>query len=273
MLYRLQNVNISTDDCATEFWSVYEIFKDNQCVERELRHEPTNTNASFNTATATGSTTIISDFVVNAEHELYVKGTTAVWTKGVCEEKDGRLSRTCFTCETPIQHAFFCSPNFIKNDNPDKRKREKPDSGIELNEQPEFGICLIDSKTLRVYLPNGEDFITSLEFSVAHVWSTNQCILLERNVTSTNIGAANVMQLPRLFSLTHPLNEMAPVLIRSNSGTVTFFIDNDYKLVFAVADCDLVMLYDNKIGKHFVALLRKATAEEKQSVAGTFIKN
>lgn len=268
-MYRLQNVNISTDDCATEFWSVHEIFKDNQCVERELRHETTNTatNESAGAGAAAGTAPIISDFVVNAEHELYVKGTTAVWTKGVCEEKGGRLSRTCFTCETPIHHAFFCSPNFIKSENPDKRKREKPYSAI-INEQPEFGICLIDSTTLRVYLPNGEDFMTSLEFSVAHVWSTNQCILLERNVTNTTVVAPNAMQLPRLFSLTHPLNEMAPVLIRSINGTVIFFTDNDYKLVFATADCDLVMLYDNKIGKHFVALLRKATDEEKQSVAG-----
>lgn len=260
LLYRLQNVTISKDK-PTEFWCVQEIFKDNSDIESDLTRFGRRTTRPV-------TPPIVSDVVVNAEHELYVKGTTAVWTKGVCEERGERMPRMCFTCETPIQHAFFCPPSFIQHENPDRRKRPEP-GGDESKDakQFEFAICLIDSTVLRVYAPNGEDYITSLEFSVAHVWSTNQCILLERNITNPTIST-NSMQMPKLFSLTHPLNEMAPVLMRSLNGSVSFFSDTDCKIVFASDDLDLVLIYDQKLGRHFVALLRKATADEKQSMAG-----
>lgn len=258
LLYRLQNVNISTDENTIEFWSVHEIFKNNSQIERELTHPQKHTVRS--------SPAIVSDVVVNAEHELYVKGTTAVWTKGICENNGDRMPRMCFTCDTPIQHAFFCPPSFFQSENPDKRVREPGDDEPNAIQQHEFAICLIDSTALRVYVPNGEEFITSLEFSVAHVWPTNLCILLERNITNPTI-ATNSIQMPKLFSLTHPLNEMAPVLIHIN-GTVSFFADDDFKIVFVCPDLALVLVYDNKLGRHFVALLREASNEEKQMMAG-----
>lgn len=236
---------------------MYEIHKDSAEIERELTND-----ASINAPGENAS--VLTDFVVNAEHELYVKGHTAVWTKGVYDEKRNGLPQICFTCDTPIQHAFFSSPNFIRNQNPDMRKDSK---STREDTHADFGICLIDSTALRVYLPNGEDFFTSLEFSISHVWSTQQCILLQRNISNMNLET-NAIQLPRLFSLTHPLAEMAPVLFRSMNGNVSFFVDNDYRIVFAGEEYDLILLYDNKNGKHLVAVLRKANAEEKQSVEG-----
>lgn len=263
LLYRLQNVNISADESNAEFWSVQEIFKDNNQIERELMREKAN-------PARPDSPLFVSDCVVNAEQELYVKGSTAVWTKGMCEQNSDRpLPRVCFTTDTPIQHAFFCSQNFIKSENPDKRKKtdyEHDDDG-----QPEFGICLIDATSLRVYLPTGEDYVTSLEFHVSRVWSTGQCILLERKASNATVQD-DTIQMPQLFSLSHPLNEMVPVLIRSMNGEVAFFAANNYVVVFASESNDLVMLYDNKLGKHFVARLRKATLEEKQSIGGTKYK-
>lgn len=68
--------------------------------------------------------------------------------------------------------------------------------------------------------------------------------------------------MPRLFSLAHPLDEMCPVLIKSNIGGISYLTDSDYKVVYANTDSDLVLLFDNKIGKHFAAKLRKATVDE-----------
>lgn len=257
MLYRLQNVNISADEhSTTEFWSVYEIYKDNDEVEQEL------TASSDALSNDDSVASILKDSVVNAEHELYVKGNTAVWTKGIYDEKRNELPQICFTCDTPIQHAFFCSSNFIKNENPDMRRTPANDDGPAID----FGICLIDSHALRVYLPSGEDYVTSLEFTISHVWSTNQCILLQRNITKMSLDSSPI-QLPRLFSLTHPLSEMLPVLFRTLNGNISFFMD-DYRIIFASNEHNLVLLYDNKSGRHLVAVLRKATAEEKQSVEG-----
>lgn len=163
-------------------------------------------------------------------------------------------------------HAFFCSPNFIKNENPDMRKNVTS-STDEL--AVEFGICLVDSKALRVYLPSGEHYMTSLEFAVSQVWPTNQCILMQRSISNLSMETGS-MQMPRLFSLTHSLAEISPVLFHSLHGETTFFIDNDYRIVFASDQYDLILLYDNKNGKHLVAVLRKATDEEKQEVQGNW---
>lgn len=55
----------------------------------------------------------MTDAIVNTEHELYHKGYTAVWSQGL--GADGAvLPRTCFTCDTPITHSFFCEPDFVR---------------------------------------------------------------------------------------------------------------------------------------------------------------
>ena len=129
-----------------------------------------------------------------------------------------------------------------------------------------FETFFTDSTSLRVYLNTGEDFLSSLEFSVSNVWSTRFGILLDKNASSTTIES-HAISLPRLFSLSHPLDEMSPVLIKSNIGTVGYLTESDYKVIFANVKNDLVMLYDNKVGKHFVSKLRKATAEETNTVS------
>lgn len=116
-----------------------------------------------------------------------------------------------------------------------------------------------------MYLNSGEDYLTSLEFFVSNVWSTKFGILLERKASSTTIESQPI-SIPRLFSLSHPLDEMCPVLIKSYNGAIGYLTESDYKVIFADAENDLVLLYDNKIGKHFVSKLRVATDNEKQVV-------
>lgn len=96
---------------------------------------------------------------------------------------------------------------------------------------------------------------------VSNVWRTKFGILLEKNASCTTIQS-HTISMPRLFSLAHPLDEMCPVLIKSNTGIISYLTGSDYKVVFACADNDLVLLFDNKIGKHFAAKLRKATVDE-----------
>lgn len=118
-----------------------------------------------------------------------------------------------------------------------------------------------------MYLSTGEDYLASLEFSVSNTWSTRYGILLEKNASTTTIDIHSI-PMPRLFSLSHPLDEMCPVLIKSNSGAISYLTESDYKVIFVCADSDLVLMYDNKIGKHFVSKLRKASMQEANSVGG-----
>lgn len=260
LLYRLQNVNISNEESSlTEYWSVQEIVKNNVEILNEM-----STKGEVNPE----AKDITFDFFINTEQELYVKGTTAVWTKGISEdEKNCKLPRRCFTCDTPIQHAFFCSLDFIKTENPDKRTKKI--SSIEKSKDSlnNFGICLIDSTAFRVYLPSGEDYIISLEFLVSNVWQTSAGILLERNASTVMIESESIA-MPRLFSLTYPLNETCPTLMKSSTGIISFLTDDDHKVVFSDVKSDLILLYDNKIGKHFVSRIRRASEEEKQIVGG-----
>lgn len=267
LLHRLQNVNISSGDSGVEGW-----------VIREMLPERPNKSSEQN------STVFVteSDLHINSEEELYFKGHTAVWSKGIASEDGEVLPRICFTCDTPIKHAFFCSPNFVKTKNPDKR----PEKQVPDEDEPN-GICLIgktesrdvfvaidwiwfvnfskDSTSLRVYLSTGEDYLSSLEFSVSSTWLTRYGILLEKNASTTTIDIHSI-PMPRLFSMSHPLDEMCPVLVKSNLGSISYLTDNDYKVIFVCSENDLVLLYDNKTGKHFVSKLRKATMQEANAV-------
>lgn len=269
LLHRLQNVNISSGDSGVEGWVMREML-----TERSTAKSSEQSSAIFVTE---------NDLYINSEEELYFKGHTAVWSKGIASEDGEVLPRICFTCDTPIKHAFFCSTNFVQTKDPDKREHK-----LVVEEEEPNGICLIgknnsdfvqrhvrqykrcfsvrlDSTSLRVYLSTGEDYLASLEFSVSNTWSTRYGILLEKNASTTTIDIHSI-PMPRLFSLSHPLDEMSPVLIKSNTGSIGYLTDSDYKVIFVCAENDLVLLYDNKAGKHFVSKLRKASMQEANSV-------
>lgn len=254
LLYRLQNVNISSDDsAANEFWHLREILHENVSGK----------SGSLNDAH-------IVDPIVNTEEELYVKGTTAVWSKGINDSQQSvRLPVICFTCETRIKFAFFCPPDFYSNEN-ENENLARATAPIPLRahgDVEETGVCLVDGTSIRVYTPMGEDFRTSLEFPVSSVWQTMHGLLLERNESTAVVGQETVT-MPRLYSFSHPLNELCPVLLKSSNGMINILTESDYRIVFASVENDLVMFYDRRLNRHFLARLRIATAEEKQAIGG-----
>lgn len=122
LMHRMQNVNISNDENPTnshsEFWSIAELYDGDE---------------------------FMSDFVVNSEQELYFKGNTAVWTRGTGNEV-AVLPRKCFTCETPIRHAFFCPGEFIRTDAMDVKMKERVNKSNPIDSSKKHnasGICLI----------------------------------------------------------------------------------------------------------------------------------
>lgn len=123
---------------------------------------------------------------------------------------------------------------------------------------------------MHVYLSSGEHFLTSLEFAVSQVWSTRYGILLEKTASTAKLSSAHSIPMPRLFSLAHPLDEMCPVLVRPLAGALAYITESDYRVVHASAQSDLVLMYDNKMGKHFVSRLRPATTKEATSI-GEFV--
>ena len=65
-----------------------------------------------------------------------------------------------------------------------------------------------------------------------------------------------------LFSMLHPLDEVAPVICKTGGNTslskVAFVTESSQKLVFTSEEPSLVMTYDKILGVHAVWTLRRA---------------
>ncbi|TMW48346.1 hypothetical protein DOY81_006572 [Sarcophaga bullata] len=274
LLQRLQNVNISAKEEHNEFWCVREIYEECKRNEKSNKSEikrkdpakrcnknTTDTKSKFYNSKLLSYTSpdeYVSEYLINSEEELYVKKHTAVWTKGLADERSN-LPRLCFTCETPIKFAFFCKKSFTQSSLQYDKKSEGED------DEKQTSICLIDQTSLRVYCSDGEDFLSNLEFPISHVWPTCFGLLLEK-VASNTIIQNHTISMPRLFSLAHPLDEICPVLNKSATSVISYLIESDYNIIFSDENSDLLLLYDTKIGKHFISRLRKATADEIQYI-------
>lgn len=231
LLSRMQNINISSNTNPAEFW-----------VVRDVTTTRKFTDPAFN--------------AVEQEDELYVKGNSLIWTQGLASEEGHAMPRVVLTCETPIKFAFFCPPSFITFTN----------SGGQLDQDPSnYGVGLLDANSLRVYFKNGEDYMTAIENPISKVWVSRQSLILEKDSACTQIGEATV-PMPRFFSLTHPLNEMCPLLIKNIAG-ISYIVEADYRIIFASPETDLILMFDLRIGKHFVCRLRRCTTEEINQVA------
>lgn len=203
LLDRMQNVNLSVDEHFNESWVLREVFQQNSQDEDE--------DLAF-----------LTPCVVNSEEELYFSGHTAVWSRG----KEKSSADICYTTENPILFAQFCSPNFLNPDYKiDEKETLKPTfTSIEENQ----GIAIIDCNSLKVYSRSGENIVTSLECPVRKIWTTKYCVLIEKDA-STSIVDGHSVPMPRFFSLTHPLDEMFPVLLKSQN-IVNFIVEDEYKV-------------------------------------------
>lgn len=262
LLNRLKNVNLSSDgSSSTEFWCIQDVSRDfiklDECIQ---------------------TTAQVDDELCkqDEEHELYARGCVAVWTKGAYDvAKQRKMPTTCFTVQTPVRFAFFCPNSFYKSPDPDKREEKQRKSPLDLDPNVKvntlkFGICLIDSETLRVYSPCGEDYRTSFPFTISNVMQTKYGLLLEKNASSSTLDDMHSLAMPRLYSLSHPLNDICPILLKTLNGHVSFATDSRVTVAFTVPENNLVMIHDGKIGKHILCKLRKATQDEKQKVGGLY---
>lgn len=208
---RLQNVSLSQDDHFNESWILREVFNQNQFSQQEL---------SF-----------LTPHTVNSEEELYFSGHTAVWSRGKCKSS----AEVCYTTENPIRFAFFCTRNFVDpdyqvdkiqlhpnyDDDSDKKKTE---------EEEHHGIAIIDCGSLKVYTRNGESLVTAIEVPISKIWITKYCVLIQKDASSTLVDGLS-MSMPRFFSLTHALNEMFPVLLKSQN-MLNYIVEDEFKVIY-----------------------------------------
>ncbi|XP_030380933.1 anaphase-promoting complex subunit 1 [Scaptodrosophila lebanonensis] len=275
LLLRLQNVNISagTED-AQEFWHVREVYDDYEGIhERAQRRQQLieqTKKCGPKAAAATKLTSLpqqllspplqtrdepICDYIVNNEEELYVHKNTVVWTQGLDDGEDSVYKRMCFTCDTPVKFACFLNRRFVRGRIAQLRAATQP------HDDRLTAICVVDQSALHVYCDDGEDYLANMDFPVSQIWQTVHGLLLEKDSDNALVAHLTI-PMPRLFSMSHPLHEACPVVLKSATNITSYLTEPEYNVVFTTEDSDLVLLYDCKFFKHFVSRLRKVTPEE-----------
>lgn len=163
----------------------------------------------------------------------------------------GRNLLCSYCMDSEVKHALWSK--FLS------RAKEKKD---------EENLCIVDSTKISVFTPKGEVFYTPLQFKISSVWSIKHGLLLERFSSIAN-DTLSVSELPTLFSLLHPLDEIAPLLIKKQNGMVSFMNETNMKIVATFEEPSICLLYDKKTGMHSVWRVRSPTNEEKTAMART----
>ncbi|KAL3971814.1 ankyrin repeat and SOCS box protein 8 [Sarotherodon galilaeus] len=192
---------------------------------------------------------------VEFEEELYAAGNVVVWSQGSRAQASSVYK--AFTVDSPVQQALWC--NFAA---PHKKNDE---------EEVELTVCIVQSSCVNVHTMTGKDFISPLPFQVSHVWATKFGLLMERKNTANDAQFSPPGEpLPTVFSMLHPLDEIAPVVCKPaglfEGSRVQYVSDSAMKIVFTCCQPSIVVSYDTVQGIHSVWTLRKVTHDERSTV-------
>lgn len=158
-------------------------------------------------------------------------------------------------------------------------------------------ILLMDNKSMQVFAKDGREYRNNVPFQVKKVWSMKYGVLLEKQATplthnsflklneshnstfskskmnfpfnmSARLRAESVsgydhdVPLPTCFSLSHPLDEVTPILMKSPSQGLQYYNDGDLQIIFVSTCPSVILLYDWKLGAHSLWKIRKASRDE-----------
>ncbi|XP_030628160.1 anaphase-promoting complex subunit 1 [Chanos chanos] len=190
------------------------------------------------------------------EEELYVAGNMVIWSHG--SKSQSSHVYKAFTVDSPVQQALWC--NF-----------SVPSSKKDEGEIVEQTVCIVQNTCVNVHSMSGKDFISPLPFQVSTLWATKFGLLLERKILTSDAPVSlHSEPLPTLFSMLHPLDEIAPVVSKSTAlfdmAGVQYVSDSTLKVVFSCLDPSIIMTYDTVQCTHTVWALRKVTQEERSMV-------
>uniref|UniRef100_A0A8C9YDJ7 Anaphase-promoting complex subunit 1 n=1 Tax=Sander lucioperca TaxID=283035 RepID=A0A8C9YDJ7_SANLU len=176
---------------------------------------------------------------VEFEEELYAAGTVVVWSQGSRTQASNVYK--AFTVDSPVQQVV-CKEDEV-----------------------EQTVCIVQSSCVNVHTVTGKDFISPLPFQVSNVWATKFGLLLERKNTATDSLSLPGEPLPTVFSMLHPLDEIAPVVCKPaglfEGSHVQYASDATMKIVFSCCQPSVVVSYDTVQGIHSVWALRKVTQD------------
>ncbi|CAL1577909.1 unnamed protein product [Knipowitschia caucasica] len=190
---------------------------------------------------------------VDFEEELYTAGNVVVWSHGSGIQASSVYK--AFTVDSLVQKAMWCDfalPKIEKD---------------ATEEEVEHTVCIMQSNCINVHTVTGKDFISPLPFQVSDVWPSKFGLVLERkNTVSDSQLSLPCEPLPTVFSMMHPLDEIAPVVCKPTGSGVQYVSDTTMKIVFSCSEPSMMVTYDTLQGTHSVWALRQVTHDEKNTV-------
>ncbi|RWS17915.1 anaphase-promoting complex subunit 1-like protein, partial [Dinothrombium tinctorium] len=178
------------------------------------------------------------------EEELYFS--LNVLTLSRCDGKGSAFVIKTFTLGNNIQQAVWTS--------------------FEDEHKSFSAICALDCNSLEVYSDEGDHFPIGLPFQISRLLSNKYGLLLEREPLSSEFSSTET-PMPLLFSLTHPLKDISPVIMKSSSFFLTYLtLESKLELVGICEDWNLCLFYHKTDGYHSVCIIRKATDKEINSM-------
>ncbi|KAI1295436.1 Anaphase-promoting complex subunit 1 [Halotydeus destructor] len=179
------------------------------------------------------------------EEELYFSENTVVWS--LSDGRGNSLLLKTFSLENRICGAVWC--DFTDEGNVTSC------------------ICAHDNTTLEIYSDEGDSYPVTLPFSVQQIHSSQHGLLVER-VSGFGENVPIGTSLPLLFSLTHPLKDISPVILKEcnrlphKASYLT--TDSKHKLVGLCEGWPIVLMYCKIDGTHSIWTIRAATEEDNQ---------
>ncbi|KAL3875250.1 hypothetical protein ACJMK2_038174 [Sinanodonta woodiana] len=200
------------------------------------------------------------------DEELYISGHTVIWSRG---GQDGARSIIkTFTMDSPVLQAVWSSFVIPESD--------AQGTSLDLPGETQRGVCVIESSIVSCFMQDGGEYTSALPFTVSHAWVIKNGLLFERTVSPSEINSSKNRNAPNqtmIFSMLHPLDEVAPVITRTVTAggpKIAYMTDNTQHIVFCSLEPSIVLTYDTMVGMHAVWRVRRAREEECTAVSSSW---
>ncbi|CAL1529435.1 unnamed protein product [Lymnaea stagnalis] len=203
------------------------------------------------------------------DEELYVRGTTVVWSRG--GQNGIRTLVKAFTMDTPVLQAIWGSFVLSSDENVVDSSSAMGSQGKE-----QKGICVVESSTLSFFVEDGGEYSTPLPFQVSHTWLIKNGLLFERTLTHAEMKSMkkNCPSQTIIFSMLHPLDDVAPVItkVSVSGGTpkISYLTDSSMAIIFTNSEPSIAFSFDATVGLHSVWRIRRARADEINVLAASW---
>lgn len=106
------------------------------------------------------------------------------------DNKNNRILKCCYTNETPVREALWCSFHLSKPEISSMYLRENEKIKVidlgqknsKKNEELKNCICIMDTNSIKFYAKSGKEYFTALQFKVSKIWPIKYGIILERDL-------------------------------------------------------------------------------------------